>query len=213
MSFIIVGYYTKDTIYEDFAQVFAKSMDRLGITYYLEAIKDLGGWYKNTGHKPTFLRKMIDKFDCDIVYVDCDAEFLQYPILFDALDCNVAAHYFDRRNHPNITKEAYEVLSGTIFLRNCNEVRVVLDKWKEECKKRPMVWDQKSLEKILVGEFYHLPGEYCKIFNLMKDVVDPVIIHYQASRKIRANNMKMIESTGSTSVPFPKKCCKSDVDP
>ncbi len=203
MKFIIIGYYTRNTFYEDHAQIFINSMKRLSIPYYIEAINDLGGWHKNVNYKPTFIKNMMKKFpDCNIIYVDVDAEFLAYPILFDELDCDIAVHYFDRRHHPKITKEAYEVLSGTIFLKNIQSVYKLVERWEEECKRSPRVWDQKSLEKILQGDFYHLPAEYCKIFNLMPRIKSPVIVHYQASRQIRKNRGKI-----------PKKGFHPEADP
>lgn len=208
MKFIVIGYYTRNTFYEDHSQVFAKSMDRLDIPYYLEAIDDLGGWILNCGYKPTFIKRMMKKFpDCNIVYVDVDAEFLAYPELFDELDCDVAVHYFDRRNHPKITVEAYEVLSGTIFLKNVKSVFEMVERWESECRRRPGVWDQRSLEKILHGDFYHLPAEYCKIFNLMPRIKNVVIVHYQASRTVRANRgnlKKCVMNQDVVSGSFPK---------
>ena len=194
MKFIIIGYYTRNTFYEDHAHVFVKSLELFNVPYYVEAIDDLGGWHKNTAYKPTFIKRMMQKFpDYNIVYVDCDAEFLAYPILFKDLDCDVAVHYFDRRYHPKIIREAYEVLSGTIFLKNVLSVYELVERWEEECQRNPRIWDQRSLEKVLDGNFYHLPAEYCKIFNLMPHIKKPVIVHYQASRRIRANKGRMIK--------------------
>ncbi len=186
MNFMVVGYYTKDTLYQEYASIFAKSLDRLGVTFYLEAMDSLGTWHKNTRYKPTFIKKMLKEFpDYNIVYNDVDAEFLKYPKLFEDLDYEIAVHKFDRRHHSQIKVESYEILSGTIFLKNCQEVYELVERWEVECKRRPMVWDQKSLEKILDGNFYNLPPEYCKIFDIMKKVKDPVVIHYQASREFR----------------------------
>ena len=50
------------------------------------------------------------------------------------------------------------------------------------------MWDQKTLEHVLQGHFTLLPGEYCKIFDRMQEITDPVIVHYQHSRKIRNKN-------------------------
>ncbi len=208
MNFIVVGYYTENTFYENYARRFIESMEKFSIPYYVEAIKDLGNWYKNTCYKPTFLLEMMKKFpDDNIVYVDCDAKFFRHPDLFLELDCNIAVHYFDRRNHPKIVKEEYEVLSGTIFLKNISAVYELVERWEKECQRKPRVWDQKSLEKILDGDFYHLPPEYCTIVNLMRWVSDPVIVHYQASREIRKGRGKIPKKLAleSCPVPFPKE--------
>lgn len=186
MNFIVVGYYTIDTSYEDLAQIFAKSMTVLDIPFYIEEVENLGTWHKNTAYKPTFIKRMMDKFsNCNIVYNDVDAEFKRYPELFRDLDCNIAVHNFDRRHYRNIIQESYEILSGTIFLKNCKEVKQLIIKWEAECKRRPLTWDQKSLEKILRGNFFNLPEEYCVIFDIMSHVKNKVIVHYQASRELR----------------------------
>ena len=191
MSFIIVGYYTADTLYEDKAKVFAASLDKYNVPYYLERIKSLGDWYKNTCYKPTFLRRMLEKFsDTNIVYVDCDAKFLAYPVLFDTLDCDVGVYVFDRSCYSK-SVHGFEVLSGTIFLKNNVKVKRIVGKWALECKNNPRVWDQKSLEKTLNGDYYTLPGEYCKIFDRMPEITNPIIVHYQASREVRANKGRL----------------------
>lgn len=196
MKFIVIGYYTRNTFYEDHARVFVQSMEGLNIPFYVEPIDDLGGWHKNTAYKPTFIKRMLQKFpDCNLVYNDVDAEFLAFPKLFEDLDCNIAVHRFDRRNHPQVKKEGYEILSGTIFLKNCPEVFVLVERWEAECKKRPKVWDQKSLAKILQDDFYNLPPQYCKIFDVMKHVKDAVIIHYQASREWRKRKSLLVVSS------------------
>lgn len=208
MKFIVVGYFTPNTFYEDHARIFAESLKRVGVQYHLEAVEDLGGWVLNCGYKPTFIKRMMEKFpDCNIVYNDVDSEFLCYPELFEDLDCNIGVHYFDRRNHPRITVEAYEILSGTIFLKNVPEVRALVERWEAECKRRPGMWDQKCLEKVLGKDFYNLPAAYCVIYNLMRHVENPVIVHYQASRVVRANRgnlKKCVMNQDRVSGSFPK---------
>ena len=188
MSFIIVGYYTKDTFYEEEAAKFKASLVKFKIPYYIERIENLGDWNKNTSYKPTFLKKMLAKFpEHNIVYVDCDAEFLAYPYLFDGLDCNVGVYLFDKSQHKKKGCKGFEVLSGTIFLKNNQEVLTLVEEWERRCIRNPYTWDQKSLEKVLAGKFYTIPGEYCKIFDLMDHIENPVIVHYQASRRVRKN--------------------------
>ena len=190
IPWIVIGYYTEKTLYERKAKTLINTLDLYKILYYIEAIDNLGSWYKNTNYKPTFIKRMLKKFsDSDIIYVDVDARFLRYPSLFDGLNCDIAVHEFDCSNWPR--GKGTEVLSGTIFLRNNERVFNLVERWESECKKNPKVWDQKSLEKILAGNFYRLPGEYCKIFGLMNKIESPVIIHYQASRGVRKNRGRL----------------------
>ncbi len=191
MKFIVVGYYTKNTIYEGKAKVLRRSLEKYKVPFMLQCIEDLGGWYANTCHKPTFLKEMLEKFpNHNIIYVDCDAEFFAFPELFNSFEGNVGVYLFDRSCYGNGTK-GFEVLSGTIFLKNNEEVKEMIEKWEQECKSHPNVWDQKSLQKVLGDNYEKLPGEYCKIFNQMQWIKSPVIVHYQASREVRRNGMKI----------------------
>ena len=193
-NYIVVGYYTKNTVYETEARRLTKSLLKFGIPHCLEATEDLGGWYSNTNYKPYFLKKMLNAFpNKAIVYIDCDAEFLAYPALFDEFALNarvgVAVYVFDKTVEYKFSSGT-EVLSGTVFLQNTKEVASVVDAWCSECSAQPLTWDQKSLEKVL-GEFTVLPGEYCKIFDRMKDITNPVIVHHQASRKIQNKHVPL----------------------
>ena len=191
--FIIVAYYTVNTLYEMHADVLIKSIKRLNMIYYIEGITDLGGWYKNTGYKPIFIKRMLLRFPkFNIVYIDIDAEFIKYPILFDTLDCNIAVYELDRSDNPRGIGKT-EVLSGTIFLKNNSYILDLVKRWEIRCKEKPKSLDQRVLRKVLCGNYYKLPGEYCKIFDRMNDVVDPVIVQYQASRKIKRNKNKIEE--------------------
>ena len=191
MKYVVVGYYTIGTLYEAKAHILIKSLERHDVPHYIEGVENLGSWKKNTGYKPTFLKRMLLKFPgVNVVYVDVDAEFLKYPILFDTLDCNVGVYVFDRSCYSK-SIGGFEVLSGTVFLKNNLEVYNIVEKWEKECQTHPDIWDQKSLEKTLNGDFYTIPGEYCKIFDQMKHITDPIIVHYQASRTVRKQKGKL----------------------
>ena len=185
-KWMVVSYYTLGTFYERYAQQFITSMKEHNIVHYVAGVPNLHSWRKNTCYKPTFLAECLKSFpDVDIVWVDCDAEFKQYPILFDTIDCDIAVHNFERRLYLRHSKQQLEVLSGTVYLRNNEKVRGIVDEWVKECTNNPNVWDQKSLEKVLHGEYYQLPPEYCTIERTMNRIKNPVILHHQASRQIR----------------------------
>jgi len=195
MSYIICAYFTSDTLYEQKAKTLIASLNKFKIPHDVQAVKNFGDWYKNTGYKPTFLRKMLEKHpDKSVVYVDCDAEFLRYPDLFEPWSTlpyiDIGVYVFDRSCYRK-SAHGFEVLSGTIFLKNNEKVYKIIKQWEQECKEHPRVWDQRSLEKVLGGQYTALPGEYCKIFDRMENIVDPVIVHYQASRIVRKNRGKL----------------------
>lgn len=185
MKWIIIAYYCGHPIYADSSKRLIKSMNNFNIKYDVVELHNYGNWYSNMQMKPVFIKQMLEKHDCSLVYVDIDAEFLKYPSLFDTLvnkPINIAVHVLDhskrRRNtHPP------EMLSGTIFMNRNNKTISIVDEWITECHKDPKLWDQRALDTVLKNYgYYSLPEEYCTIFDYMADVKDPVIKHYQASR-------------------------------
>ncbi len=186
MKFIVVGYYTLGTFYEDMSRVFISSLKKYEVSYYVEGIKSLGNWNKNTNYKPTFVKNMMKKFPKhNIVYIDCDAVLLSYPKLFEGIDDNIAVYVFDKSLHKKDGCKGTEILSGTIFLQNTEEVYKIVEQWESMCQKRQKQYDQKSLEMVIGSNFFKLPPEYCVIFDLMCHIKNPIIVHYQASRQVR----------------------------
>jgi hypothetical protein len=185
--FIVVSYYTVNSLYQDRAKVLAQSLSKFGLDYDLQPINNLGGWDKNTHYKPQFVKEMLDKHTGKaVVYTDADSEFLQYPKLFDELTCDIAAHLLDHSKFRR-KKAAPELLSGTLYFGNTEKARQIVERWKTICDENPTMWDQAALQQALEGEvYYNLPSQYCTIYDYMSGVQDKVVIHYQASRQQRA---------------------------
>jgi hypothetical protein len=190
MSFIVVAYYTEGTFYEEHVPVLRESLERFEISHDIQVIPNQGSWLENTRYKPVFLQEMMLKHGEDIIYTDIDSEFMAYPVLFDEMPANVmiGVHLYQRGLY-SPSRRQKEILSGTIFLKNHPEAMLILEAWRKECVQYPRVWDQRSLQKVLTkrGRFYALPAEYCVIFDVMESVECPVVVHYQASRRVRKN--------------------------
>ena len=66
-----------------------------------------------------------------VLYVDADAEFAQFPTLFNSDIGDIALHCVDwkrfHRDRPD------EVLGGTLYMRTSSRTNFVLDKWIKEC--------------------------------------------------------------------------------
>ena len=185
---IVVSYFTAGTFYADYANEFSASAKKFNVAHYVESVPNLKDWSKNTNYKPTFLLRMLNRFPhSDIIWVDIDAKFKGYPILFDTLTCSIAAFEFDQKKYYTRHHKLKELLSGTLFLRNDIGGECIVEQWIAVCKKKPRQWDQKSLQEVVGNDYYKLPGEYCKIANVMSDIKKPIIEHYQASRLVRKN--------------------------
>ena len=183
--FVVIAYYTDDNIYRSHAQRLRCSCTGYGIPADIVCIDSLGNWDKNTHYKPTFIRKMMDKHpDKAIAYTDADSEFVAYPHLFKQLNCPIAAHLLDHSKYGR-RKRAPELLSGTLFFNNSQQSKDIVAEWVRMCAQQPKQWDQKVLAEVVGDDFYNLPAGYCQIFDYMKDMPDPVVRHYQASRTVR----------------------------
>jgi len=206
---IVCGYYIGE-VYKVHAQKLITSLKALNIPFDITEVSQQGDWYRNTQYKPTFLKMMLEKHapNTNIIYVDTDAIFCRYPSYFDTLDkepeVNIAVHMLDhskrrRKNHPA------EMLSGTIYLKNTDTTKQIVDEWIVACAKGGTLWDQRALAEVLRGHKFHLlPETYTTIFDYMSDVKDPVILHFQASREERRKMASMVQQVGG-STPTPRK--------
>lgn len=173
-SFIAVCYYTPE--YAEEAKLLLESCDDHNVPCKIYGYDSRGSWQANTSFKPVFLQWVIDQHDCDIVYLDADARIRKYPRLFDVFTADIGVHY----------KDGHELLSGTIYLKNNDTVRSILNEWVSEQRSNPNTWDQKILQRVL--EKYNvqeLPASYCQIFDSMAHNGEPVIEHLQASRRLK----------------------------
>jgi hypothetical protein len=163
----------------------------------IRGVASRGSWSRNTAYKPEFLRAMMNNHKEDIVFVDADAEIKYYPGEFLSIpkEYNVAAHILDKNAWYgcNYAQGRYELLSGTLWFRNCDESRKVLDAWDTACK-ATNIWEQKVLQMVLEQleiRPYPLPLSYCYIRTLPGDreplvkIDNPVIVHNQVSRRLR----------------------------
>ncbi len=186
---IIISHYTLDTPYQKEVEKLRASLEQLHLEYWIEGIPCQGSWRANSNWCSRQVQQGLQKFpDRDILRVDADAVFCRKPDLFESPDfvADVAAHIHDFRWHQN------ELLGGTLFFRNNERVRNLVDEWAELCCVQcPTHRNGDLLQKLLdqrTGSilFQSLPATYCKIFDLMKEVKKPVIEHHQASRRFKA---------------------------
>ena len=190
-QFLVIAYYTESTSYEVLAESLRQSLNQFSIPHYIEAINDLGSWEKNTHHKAYFIKSILESRNQDILYVDVDAKFKQYPELIPSLDCDIAYRTQDFR------WRADEALSGTLFLKNNDRVKRFVDRWIQlneatpAERMKPETWEQKNMQRaqreMTDLNYYNLPPEYTFIYDHMKMMypgVSPVIEHYQESRNV-----------------------------
>ena len=187
---LIVSHYTVDTGYEEESKNLIKSLDDLDLEWDMSAIKSLGSWRANSNWCAKQVQEGLYTFpDQDVLRVDADARFRQRPVIFeqDDFDADIAAvvHDFPWRKN--------ELLGGTLFFRNNEIVRDLVDVWVEKaCNSERKNERNGDLLQEILGygpyqdlKFVALPPTYCQIFDLMANCGDPVIEHFQASRRFK----------------------------
>jgi hypothetical protein len=190
-SFFVVSAFTPDTVYEEQVKVLIKSLHKVGLKnyYHIYTIENRGSWHRNTQQKVDVLLKAIDDFyDSNIVWLDADATVHQYPSYFDRCIDDIAL----RPNFKNFKREDVRgLMAGTLFLRNCDDVRFFLRHWKAENERLDST-DQASLyETFTDRKFEHmcfgaLPVSYTIIpSDPATKRYDPVITHGQISHRAK----------------------------
>lgn len=180
-NFVIVSFCTHGS-YEEESKRLKESLCRLGLFYEIKVIESLGSWNKNCNYKPFFIKEMILKHRLPVLYVDADAVFHKFPELISKIDADFGVHYFN-----NI-----QLAGGTLYFNKTAAALTLLDNWIEKNRLNPKALDQQNLQEIIEMpcwrnrlKIFYLPVEYYKVFDLSKNVKDPVIEHFQASRRLR----------------------------
>jgi hypothetical protein len=190
MKFSVISYYTWNTGYEEESKNLEQSLKDLNMDYHIEPIDSLGSWQKNCHYKPVFIKKMILAHCLPVLFVDADAIFHRYPDLFDD-GSQLADCMFHLYKH-NIDYPKGQVASGTLYFRYSVEALEILSDWEKMCLRNPGMLDQLALQKVIFSGTYientdykFLPAEYCKIHDFPPECANPVIEHFQVSRKYK----------------------------
>ena len=192
----IIAYYTPNPLYEEHAAELITSCIKYGLKHNVIKTKDRGSWMLNTYYKPEFIKTMMTMYPNEkLIYTDVDSEFCKSPLLFK----DEILNGYDI----GIRRRKGEYLSGTLIINP--KAKPLIDEW-VNCVSRfkgsdrdPL--EQKILQNILVtGDYkvFHLPSSYCAIKDL--DTVSPVVLHKQASRVQRLNEIKVPEMPFKTRI-------------
>jgi FkbM family methyltransferase len=179
MAFRLCAFHTDDTVYSRHADDFEKSARLVGVNNItILKVPKVNKWVSACALKPIFIHRWLTESALDVLYVDVDARFERYPQLFNHFTQDLGVHFKDGR----------ELLSGTLYFKNCAQVRELVYQWAIRQIENPQKWDQVVLQEILPVflenglRVAQLPPSYCLIFDLMAHHGPAVIRHLQASR-------------------------------
>ena len=184
---VVVSHYTANTGYEEEVVNLRRSLRQHGLDYRIRPIESLGTWRANSNYCARLVADALDDFPGrDILRVDADAVFNHMPSLFTqpTFRADVAAHVHTWRGG------RIEMLGGTMYFRNSKAVRDLVEIWAQRCTRGKRCKERNGdllyeMVRASTLRFVSLPPEYCKIFDLMREVRKPVIEHFQASRRFK----------------------------
>lgn len=179
---IFVNFYTYDNGYREYADKLIESLKKFDLPYYIfEIDSNKDKWTTMCQQKPYALLEVINKYpNSNVVWLDADAIIERKPELFKNINKSFAVHYL----------YGAEFLSGTLFFKNNDISRNIIDDWIKENSKNDSVWDQVTLCRVINKKYKHheyiLPKQYCCIFDRAGyQNINRVISHWQASRKLK----------------------------
>lgn len=193
---MVVSFYTINTGYEQEVENLKASLREFGIAHRISPCEPTGNWRTNLDYKSAVIRRAFDMFpDRDIVFLDADAVVRSWPVLFDGLskrrEYDISACFYSYRPESG---DRDELLSGTLWFQNNETSRALVDRWHHIGLQRPDIRHQMCLKRAIaelqaegreVRVFRH-PFEYTCIFDYRRGRRgDPVIEHFQASRRFR----------------------------
>ena len=187
------AFYTEGFYQEVAEQYIIPSAKKVGVELHTIKKPSAHDWQKNTAMKAKIIQDCLTEFNDDIVMVDADATFEQYPKLFDEIpeEYQIAVHYLDVDKfwHNKEGSQKRQLCSGTIMFRNSFINKELIIMWMRENEKHPEILEQMNLQNLLNHspiKVYHLPISYCAIIRhdgVVPDwVTDIVIKHHQMSR-------------------------------
>jgi hypothetical protein len=197
---LIVGCYTPGDYAKEAEERLLKSVRELGLPHDVREIPSRGSWVLNNSACQIFLQAMDKELpDVDFLYIDVDGMVRSDPWpLLRTLDCDVAAHYINHGPPYAVIAQHFvmnneELLSGTLYLPAGPDRARLLERWVYLNSLDTDAWDQRNLQYILHTDpsfdSERLPPEYCAIFDIHRrrhPGIQPVIEHFQASRRLKS---------------------------
>ena len=191
---VIISFYTRNTPYEEEVKNLIESCKKFDLAIEVEGIDSFGSWELNCAFKPFFIWRMMEKLGRPVLWVDADGIFLKKPRWQEAFDSDLSVRFHGELDwdHPS------KVITSTLFVCPSLEGKAILRRWIRQTQKHLLdpnrtleFWDQIALRDALngwEGMLEPMPLSYAKIFDHPSDCIstpDPVIEHYQASRRFK----------------------------
>lgn len=171
--------------YEQESERLAASCARWNVPLVREIVSPIGDWKANCAWKPKFIAKMMAEFPTiPLLWLDADAEVMGDISSLASIDCDLAVRTC---SWPN--PQDPHILSGTILIQPTYGAKAVIELWcnLQQIKRQT---DQRVLEQATLQmppdfRLHDLDAKYVAIFDETPAIDQPLIVHHQASRRLR----------------------------
>lgn len=204
---LIISFYTKNSLYEKWAEELKDSCKKFNLDYDIEGIDLSGSWFSNCCYKPTFILKKLQEHKRPILWIDSDAILLKKPTIFSFLKSDLALQSGFKKNF----SEKW-FFSGVIYSDFNEKTLDFFKRWSSLCeseiKNGSPLSDESYLCMLLHTKhdliIYDLPVEYNAQPSTFENcyfscnVEDIVILDRQGSRFARRGLDKLFNDFSLT---------------
>lgn len=182
---VVVSCYRKSPAYEKDIQRLKRSLLRFALEHDIAEIGDGSPLDRKTPYKATFISQMEKKHpNRSLLFLQPGAEVVRYPVIFDNLDYDIAAHF----------GAAGEPLCETLFFNNTAGARQFLQTWMRHSRMYPAETEQRTFQHSIAEmkarhmtddlAVLRLPPAYCSVgWSRANQQPAPVIRHVRTSRQ------------------------------
>jgi len=125
----IISFYSDlngDNYYSNSAFKLQKMCDLFNIDYAIEELQSKGSYMLNCLQKPLFIKNMMEKYKCPLIWMDCDTNLLEPFDAFDDIseDIGFASH----------TGDIQGIKASPIYFNNTSNFNLIIDTWIRACE-------------------------------------------------------------------------------
>jgi hypothetical protein len=186
---LVISFYTEQTPYQLEVLNLIRSCHEWGVDYAIEGVPSWGSWELNCFRKPQFILEKLLETKRPIFWVDADATFKKSPD-FSFLEPHDFSFLEVEHHSPWMRFRA-----GSVFINYTEKGVGFALAWVEYCHgvhsrgEELSFVDQKALFALMQEPWgisrFPLPPAYCQLCD--EALGDPVIEHFQASRRFKGD--------------------------
>jgi len=114
------------TYYSQHGKYLIAACNRLNISHEIVELPSLGSYMLNCLRKPKFIKDMMEKHKCDLIWMDCETELRESFNAFDNIthDIGFASH----------TGNIEGIKASPVYFKHGEKFNFIIDSWIDACE-------------------------------------------------------------------------------